>query len=217
MKTKLNILITAGGTREYIDPVRFIANASSGQMGYALARAAIRAGHTVTLITAPSSLHPPKEATVVAVVTSGEMFKAVKGNFANCDCLIMAAAVSDYKPAAVSQTKIKKGSDTFNLSLQLKPTRDILKWAGRNKSNGQIVVGFALEDTDIFANAETKLKSKKLDMIVANEPAAIGADKSTVHIKTKTTDWQTLANQTKSASAKKVLGVIEAYNAPKGR
>ena len=209
MKTKLNILITAGGTREYIDPVRFIANASSGRMGYALARAAVKAGHSVTLITAPSALRPPKEAAVVEVVTSGEMFTAVKREFANCDCLIMAAAVSDYKPAAVSQTKIKKGSDTFNLSLQLKPTRDILKWAGRNKKRGQMLVGFALEDTDILKNAEAKLKKKNLDMIVANEPAAIGADRSTVHIKTKTTDWQTIANQTKAAVAKRVVGVLE--------
>lgn len=207
-KTKLNILITAGGTREAIDPVRFIANASTGRMGYALARAAIKAGHAVTLITAPTSLRPPKEATLVDVVTSDEMFKAVKGRFEKCDCLIMAAAVSDYKPAASSKTKIKK--EWAVLSLNLKPTRDILKWAGKNKRKGQRVVGFALEDVDIFANAERKLKTKKLDMIIANTPAAIGADTSTLHIKTKTTDWQTLPNQTKSASAKKVLAAIEA-------
>jgi len=207
-KIKLNILITAGGTREYIDPVRFIANASTGRMGYALARAAIKAGHTVTLITAPTSLRPPKEARVSDVVTSDEMFKAVKRNFAKCDTLIMAAAVSDYKPAAISKTKIKK--EQAVLSLDLKPTKDILKWAGRNKKKGQIVVGFALEDTDILKNAEAKLKKKNLDMIIANEPAAIGASKSTLYIKTKTGDWQTLKNQTKSASAKKVLAVIEA-------
>ncbi|MHC5120604.1 MAG: phosphopantothenoylcysteine decarboxylase domain-containing protein, partial [Planctomycetota bacterium] len=184
-KTKLNILITAGGTREFIDPVRFIANASTGRMGYALARAAIKAGHTVTLITAPTTLRPPKEAAVVNVVTSDEMFKAVKGQFEKCDCLIMAAAVSDYKPAASSTTKIKK--EQALLTLDLKPTRDILKWAGRNKTKGQTVVGFALEDTDILTNAEKKLKSKRLDMIVANAPAAIGAERSTLHIKTKTT------------------------------
>jgi phosphopantothenoylcysteine decarboxylase/phosphopantothenate--cysteine ligase len=206
-KTKLNILITAGGTRESIDPVRFIANASTGRMGYALARAAIKAGHAVTLVTAPTMLRPPKEATVIDVVTSDEMFKAVKAAFAKCDCLIMAAAVSDYKPAASSRTKIKK--EQALLTLELKPTRDILKWAGRNKVKGQTVVGFALEDTDILIYAERKLKSKRLDMIIANTPAAIGADRSTLHIKTKATDWQTLSNQTKSASAKKLLNVIE--------
>jgi phosphopantothenoylcysteine decarboxylase/phosphopantothenate--cysteine ligase len=206
-KTKLNILITAGGTREYIDPVRFIANASTGRMGYALTRAAIKAGHAVTLVTAPTSLRPPKEATVINVVTSDEMLKAVKAAFAKCDCLIMAAAVSDYKPSLTSKTKIKKTQAA--LSLELKPTQDILKWAGRKKHKDQTVVGFALEDTDILANAEQKLKSKKLDMIVANAPTAIGADTSTLHIKTKTTDWQTLPNQTKSTSAKKVLAAIE--------
>ncbi|MHC5158723.1 MAG: phosphopantothenoylcysteine decarboxylase domain-containing protein, partial [Planctomycetota bacterium] len=198
-KTKLKILITAGGTREFIDPVRFIANASTGRMGYALARAAIKAGHAVTLITAPTTLRPPKGATVVNVVTSDEMFKAVKGQFEKCDCLIMAAAVSDYKPAASSTTKIKK--EQALLTLDLKPTRDILKWAGRNKTKGQTVVGFALEDTDILTNAEKKLKSKRLDMIVANAPAAIGAERSTLHIKTKTTDWQTYKNASKTISA----------------
>ncbi|MHC4988662.1 MAG: phosphopantothenoylcysteine decarboxylase domain-containing protein, partial [Planctomycetota bacterium] len=183
-KKKLNILITAGGTREYIDPVRYISNASTGKMGYALARAAIRAGHRVTLVTAPTSLRPPKEAAVLNVVTSDEMFKAVKREFAKCDTLIMAAAVSDYKPAKQSGTKIKKEQTV--LSLNLKPTQDILKWAGRNKRQDQTLVGFALEDKDILQNAEKKLKAKKLDIIVANEPAAIGADTSTVHIKTKT-------------------------------
>ena len=205
-KTKLNILITAGGTREYIDPVRFIANASTGRMGYALARAAIKAGHRLTLITGPTSLRPPKEATVVDVVTSDEMFKAVKTNFAKCDCVIMAAAVSDYKPAAISKTKIKKKQTA--LSLDLKPTRDILKWAGRNKRKGQLLVGFALEDTDILANAEKKLKTKKLYMIIANTPAAIGADTSTLHIKTKTTDWQTYKHISKTTSAKRILNEI---------
>jgi phosphopantothenoylcysteine decarboxylase/phosphopantothenate--cysteine ligase len=179
-KKKLNILITAGGTRESIDPVRYITNASTGRMGYAIARAATQAGHAVTLITAPTTLRPPKGAAVIDVVTSDEMFKAVKATFAKCDCLIMAAAVSDYKPAASSKTKIKKQPSA--LSLELKPTRDI---------------------------AERKLKAKKLDMIVANAPAAIGAEKSTLYIKTKTTDWQTLPNQTKSASAKKLLTAIE--------
>ena len=176
-------------------------------MGYALARAAIKAGHTVTLITAPTTLRSPKEATVVDVVTSDAMFKAVKANFDKCDCLIMAAAVSDYKPAASSKIKIKK--EQAVLSLNLVPTKDILKWAGRNKRQSQKVVGFALEDTDILANAERKLKSKKLDMIIANAPAAIGAEKSTLHIKTKTTDWQIFKNISKTASAKKLLGYLE--------
>ena len=104
----MHILITAGGTREYIDPVRFISNASSGRMGYALGRASIRAGHTVTLITAPTALRAPAKAKVINVETSGEMFQEVKKHFTKCDCLIMAAAVSDYAPVRTSKRKLKK-------------------------------------------------------------------------------------------------------------
>lgn len=207
MGKKLNILITAGGTREYIDPVRFISNASSGKMGYALARAAIAAGHNVTLIAANTTLKAPNGVTVFDVVTSDDMFRAVKAEFEKCDCLIMAAAVSDYKPAASSKTKIKK--EQAVLSLNLKPTQDILKWAGRHKKAGQILVGFALEDKNLLENAEKKLKSKKLDMIVANEPSAIGADRSTLHIKTKKADWQTFENITKATSAQKLFRQAE--------
>lgn len=206
MKRKLKILITAGGTREYLDPVRFISNASSGKMGYTLARAAIQTGHQVTLISANVSLKAPQEAKVIEVAGSDEMFKAVKDEFETCDCLIMAAAVSDYKPAKSNKTKIKKEQSV--LSLKLKPTKDILKWAGRHKRKGQVLVGFALEDQYVLQNAEKKLKSKSLDMIVANEPAAIGADRSTLHLKTRTGDWQTFKNLTKTASAKRIMRMI---------
>lgn len=203
---KMHIVITAGGTREYIDPVRFISNAGSGRMGFALARAAMKAGHTVTLITAPTALKAPGGASVVNVVTSDDMFRAVKETFETCDCLIMTAAVSDYKPASVSKNKIKK--QQTELSIKLKPTTDILKWAGRHKRPGQILVGFALEDTNLLENAEDKLKRKNLDMIVANAPAAIAAEKSTVHIKTRGGDWQTIENLSKFASAKRILRLI---------
>ena len=205
-KKSLNILITAGGTREYIDPVRFISNASSGKMGYALARAAIKAGHKVTLISANTDLRAPRETTLINVVTSDDMFKAVKTEFKKCDCLIMAAAVSDYKPATSSKTKIKKKQTV--LALNLKPTKDILKWAGRNKKPGQKLVGFALEDTNLLKNAEQKLKTKKLDMIVGNKPSAIGSDKSTIHIKTQNTNWQTFENISKAISAKRIIAQI---------
>lgn len=201
----MKILITAGGTREYIDPVRFISNASSGKMGYALAREAIKAGHKVTLITAPTALRKPAGAQIVEVETSAEMFDAVKKNFPKCKCLIMAAAVSDYKPAKTEKTKIKKAN--AQLSIKLKPTQDILKWAGRNKKKDQILVGFALEDKNLIANAENKLKQKKLDMIAANQPSAIEANKSTVHIKTKNTGWITLTQKTKQTTAKKIIQI----------
>jgi len=187
---KMRFLITAGGTREYLDPVRYITNASSGRMGYALAAAALKAGHSVTLISAPTSLVPPTGAKVVSVVSAGDMFKAVKKHFKTCDCLIMAAAVSDYTPVDVAKVKRKKEKKI--LTLKLKPTEDILAWAGRHKKQ-HMVVGFALEDRNLKHNAEKKLISKNADLIVANSPAAIGADSSRVLLKTPQGDWVEIA------------------------
>ena len=198
----MHFLITAGPTREYLDPVRFISNASTGKMGYALAGAAIKAGHKVTLITGITSLKPPTGAKTVNVETSSEMFEAVKKHFAKCDCLIMTAAVADYKPFGKSKTKIKKGSGP--LILKLKPTPDILKWASRNKKN-QIVVGFALEDKAIRKNAERKLKEKNLDMIIANTPAAIGTDKTSFEIKTRRGQWIRFSKAAKITVARKII------------
>lgn len=200
------MLITAGGTREYIDPVRFISNASTGKMGYAIARAAAKAGHSVTLITAPTAIRKPTTAMIVEVETSGEMFKAVKKYFPRSDCLIMAAAVSDYRPEKASKTKIKK-SDA-ELTIKLKPTQDILKWAGRNKTKNQFIAGFALEDKSLKQNAEKKLKRKNLDMIIANSPAAIGAESSTVYIKTLATEWVELAETKKQKTAATIICMI---------
>ncbi len=203
----MRILITAGGTREYIDPVRFISNASSGRMGYALVRAALRAGHKVTLITAPTTQRLPSGAKVVEVETAAQMFEAVKKDFEICNCLIMAAAVSDYTPARIAKTKIKKSSKS--LTLKLKPTADILKWAGKHKRKKQIVVGFALEDRNLRQNAEIKLKEKNLDMIIANTSATIGAGKSTVQIKTPDCKWLKLPTTTKNTIAARVIRKIE--------
>src|SRR5512135_808025 len=130
----MRILITAGGTREYIDPVRFISNASSGRMGYELAKAAAKAGHNVKLITTiernsylPNrALRQKLQFAVVKVESAADMFRAVKKNFKNCDCLIMAAAVSDYTPAKKAKVKLKKQDS--DLTIKLKPTADILMW-----------------------------------------------------------------------------------------
>lgn len=203
---KMRILITAGGTREYLDPVRYITNASSGKMGYALARAALRASHKVTLISAPTSFRPPAEAKIVNVQSSQEMFSAVKEHFNNCDCLIMAAAVTDYAPARVGKSKIKKTGRP--ITIKLKPTPDILKWAGKHKK-GRFVVGFALEDTNLRKNAERKLAEKSLDMIIANRPAAIGKDKTSVQIKTPATKWVKLPSATKTTIAKSIISRIQ--------
>ena len=202
----MHLLITAGGTREYIDPVRFITNASSGRMGYALTRAAQKAGHKVTLISA-SDLQPPVGVEFVGVNSAAEMFGAVKKHFPRCDCLIMAAAVSDYTPVRPAKAKIRKTNKP--LAIKLKPTVDILKWAGQRKKKNQVVVGFALEDRNVRAQAEKKLKEKNLDMIIANTPDAIGADKSTVEIKTSGSPWIKIDNATKVASAKRILHLVE--------
>jgi len=219
----MQIIITAGGTREYIDPVRFISNASSGKMGCALARAALKAGHEVTLITAPTTQRPPDAAEVVKVETTIQMFEAVKKHFDRCDCLIMAAAVADYTPLCPAKTKLKKGDQL--LTVKLKPTPDILKWAGKQrevkskkhalskaegaKGKRQIVVGFALEDKAVRVRAQEKLQEKNLDMIVANSPEAIGADRSDVQIKTVDSSWIKIQNATKAATAKKIIRLAE--------
>jgi phosphopantothenoylcysteine decarboxylase/phosphopantothenate--cysteine ligase len=203
----MRILITAGGTREYIDPVRFISNASSGRMGYALARAALKAGHKVTLITAPTSQKPPRATKLINVETAAKMFEVVKKHFCKSDCLIMAAAVADYTPARPSGTKIKKSGKS--IIIKLKPTADILKWAGKHKKQGQLIVGFALEDKDIRIRAEKKLKEKNLDMIVANTPAAIGANRSNVQIKIPNSPWLEIQNSTKITTAKNIFRMLE--------
>ena len=211
----MRILITAGGTREYIDPVRFISNASSGRMGYALARAALKAGHKVTLIST-SDLQPPVGVEFVGVDSAGQMFAAVKKFFGKCDCLIMAAAVADYTPARPAKTKITKTPK--NLTIELKPTPDILKWAGKHKNQSRltghrsrVVVGFALEDRNVRARAEKKLKEKNLDMIIANTPDAIGSDKSTVQIKTPASGWTKMENASKATTARKIVRLIENF------
>lgn len=204
---KLYFLITAGGTREYIDPVRFITNASSGRMGLALAQAAAKTGNKVTLITTiPNQFKIQNSKFKIENVESAEdMFNAVKKHFLKCDCLIMAAAVSDYTPAKKSKIKIKKSKS--ELILKLKPTTDILKWAGEHKKH-QKVVGFALEDRNLRKNAEKKLIGKNLDMIIANEPSAIGAKKSTIQIKQRYQEWLIIKNTNKELSAKKIINLL---------
>jgi phosphopantothenoylcysteine synthetase/decarboxylase len=204
----MKIIVTAGGTREYIDPVRFISNASTGKMGYAIAEAAVAAGHDVTLITAPAAIEPPKNAKIVSVVTSSDMFEAVKQNFHSADCLIMSAAVSDYRPKKSSDKKIKKAQ--AQLTIELEPTVDIIKWAGENK-NRQIIVGFALEDENLLENAAGKMAAKNMDIIVANSPAAISAESSQVHIKISGGDWLTLPHSDKNEIATFLIEKIEQY------
>jgi len=202
----MKLIITAGATREYIDPVRFISNASSGKMGYALAETAKDKGHEVTLIST-CGIQPPVGVDFIGVDSAEEMFEAVKKVFEKCDCLIMAAAVADYTPAITSETKLKKTGR--KMSIELHPTADILKWAGENKRDNQFLVGFALEDKNIRQNAERKLTEKKLDMIVANTPNAIGAEKATFYILMKGSDWFIMQDGSKVKLSRRIIKIAE--------
>lgn len=162
----MRFVITAGPTREAIDPVRYLSNRSSGKMGYAIAEAAIKAGHDVALISGPVNLDPPRGVQLTSISTADEMHDAVHRHVRECDVLVMCAAVADYKPAKASARKIKKSEECW--SLNLVPTRDIL--ASLSKRDRQyLVVGFAAETNDVEENAKKKLRAKNCDIIVAND------------------------------------------------
>jgi phosphopantothenoylcysteine decarboxylase/phosphopantothenate--cysteine ligase len=163
----VKFLVTAGPTREPIDPVRYISNRSSGKMGYAIVEAAVDGGHEVVLISGPVSLQPPRGAKLVSVSTSDEMFDAVHRDASKCDICVLCAAVADYKPANVSPAKIKKRSE--NVSLELIPTRDILDSLGHWHDRRFLVVGFAAETNDAEENAARKLRKKNCDIMIAND------------------------------------------------
>ncbi|WP_211229908.1 bifunctional phosphopantothenoylcysteine decarboxylase/phosphopantothenate--cysteine ligase CoaBC [Desulfovirgula thermocuniculi] len=169
----VKVLVTAGGTREPLDPVRFISNRSSGKMGYALARAAARRGAAVTLVSAPTALKPPKGVEFVSVETAREMYREVVSRFPLQDVVIKAAAVADYRPRVVAAQKIKKKEGTLILELEKNP--DILFELGRQKLPHQVLVGFAAETADLEANAREKLEKKNLDLLVANDVTRPGA------------------------------------------
>lgn len=173
------ILITAGPTREYIDPVRFITNKSSGKMGYALAAAAVARNWETILVTGPVALTPPAGARVVRIESAAEMAEAVKRFAPSCDAVVMAAAVADYRPVKILEHKLKKTPG--DMTLRLERTEDILASLGAMKRPGQVLVGFAAETDDLIANAKHKLASKNLDWIVANKVCdGFGADTNKV-------------------------------------
>ena len=165
-----HVLISLGGTVAPIDPVRYIGNWSSGKMGWAIAQAALTMGAEVTVVAGRTNIHleAQNRLTIERVQTTQEMYEQIEKNFGQCDVLIMAAAVADFKPANVVQQKIKKGPHQTVLNLQLTPTVDILKTMGKRKTH-QLVVGFAAETQDVLANAQQKLANKGADMIVAND------------------------------------------------
>ena len=206
------VVITAGGTHEPLDPVRFIGNRSSGAMGYALAAAARDAGADVTLISGPATVAEPRAVTLVRVESAQDMHDAVHAAVnAGCDILIMAAAVADYTPESVADNKIKKtASDGNTLTLHLRQTTDILGSLAQH--NGFIKVGFAAETTDIEHYALDKLARKNLDLIVANDArTALGAADNAVTVYAADgRTWQ-IERQPKPAVAQHILAIIQTF------
>lgn len=167
------VLITAGPTREAIDPVRYITNHSTGKMGYALARMAMLRGAEVTLVTGPTSIAKPMFVDVVEITSAADLFREVTARSEQQDIIIKAAAVADYRPAEVAKEKVKKKDD--DLSIALQRTEDTLQYLGEHKREGQILCGFAMETTDMVEHARAKLQRKKLDYIAANNVKVKGA------------------------------------------
>ena len=223
----MHILITTGPTREYIDPVRYISNDSSGLMGIALADTAMRHGFRITLISGPITLRKGvgllsipklrKSIRYISVISAREMFAAVKKYYKRADVIICAAAVADFRSAKFCRTKIKKDHPHPSpspikgegITLRLVRNPDILKWLGAHKRPGQILVGFALETENLLKNASKKLREKKCDLIVANKSSAIGATKSSAFIINRTGIVADTKQKTKTALAKLILEMIK--------
>lgn len=201
------VLVTAGPTREHIDPVRFISNPSSGKMGFAMAEAARDLGAEVTLIHGPVSIGVPNGITTVKIENAGELFEQVKAHSEN-EVVIMAAAVSDFTPEEYHRHKVKK--EEASSEIKLEPTQDILAWLGDHRKNGQTLIGFAMETQNLIENATKKLKKKNIDWIVANslndEESGFEVDKNTVELLGK--DHQETIEGSKKEVARKILDYI---------
>lgn len=207
--TSKQVVITAGGTREYLDPVRYLGNESSGKMGIALATAARDLGATVTLIKT-SSVHVPIPTgiTTIDVVSTAELAQVVKREFVTSDVIIMAAAVADYRPVHVAPDKIKKSATAQHLTIELTENEDILQYLGTHKTH-QFVVGFAAETQDLLANATAKLAKKQADMLIANDVSqagiGFGSDENAVTLLQPQQAPIQLAQATKSQIATEIL------------
>lgn len=207
---KKTILITAGPTREAIDPVRYLSNHSSGKMGYALAQAAISSGHRVILISGPTNLKEPQGAHLIPVVSALDMKRAVLKHLKKADVVFMVAAVADYRPERIARQKIKKSARA--LTLKLIPNPDILKELGTKKRADQIVVGFAAETNNTVAYAKKKLASKKCDWIILNNVAkagiGFGSEQNEVTLFSKTGHTQKFPRQNKTSLALRILSTV---------
>jgi phosphopantothenoylcysteine decarboxylase/phosphopantothenate--cysteine ligase len=202
-------LITVGATREDIDPVRFISNRSSGKMGFALAEAALKRGAAVTVVVGMTTVDPPAGVNVVKALSAEEMLKAVASEAGRASVFIGAAAIADYRPAQRAEQKIKKSNESITLTLERTP--DVLSQVAASRANGMLVVGFAAETENVLENAKEKLRSKKLDAIVANDVsrADSGFDTATNKIAIITNDESVeLPLMTKSEAADRILDAI---------
>jgi len=205
----VRFVVTAGPTREPLDPVRFISNRSSGKMGYAIAEAARAQKHEVTLISGPATVKPPRGVTTIPVITGDEMHDAVHRAVPDCDVLVMCAAVSDYKPAIRSARKIKKRKSAF--ALKLVPVRDIL--ASLPRRHDYLVIGFAAETHDLKKNAKKKLREKNCDAIVANDVSGsetgMESDENEVAIFFRDGETKTISRAPKKNIARELVKIFE--------
>ncbi len=210
----VKVLVTAGATREAMDPVRFITNHSSGKMGCAIARCAMERGAEVTLIAASVSVELPPFMKIIRVVSAQDMYEAVREYYEEQDIIIKVAAVSDYTPAMVAEEKMKKQEG--ELKLELKKTTDILKFLGENRKEGQFLCGFSMETEHMIENSKAKLVKKNVDMIVANnlktEGAGFGTDTNCVTLITKD-EVTELAKMSKDEVAGELLRAIQVKRA----
>ena len=204
----MTFLITAGPTREPIDPVRYISNRSSGKMGYAIAEAALNVGHNVILVSGPVNLARPSKAKFISVSTSDEMFEAVHRHADKSDVCVLCAAVADYKPAEVSPVKIKKRAT--GTSLELIPTRDILQSLGSQDDRKFLLVGFAAETDQLEANATKKLRAKNCDIIVANDARiAMESDENQLLILSRDGEIKKISRATKKILARELVKIFQ--------
>ena len=203
------ILISAGPTRESLDPVRFISNHSTGKQGYAIAKAAALRGARVTLVSGPTDLSAPAGCRLIKVNTAREMFASIRAISESQDIIIMAAAVADYRPKEVSIEKLKKKEDDFNLALER--TDDILSYLGDHKPAGQLLVGFSMETAAVSENSRKKLEAKNLDLIAANnlkiEGAGFGTDTNVLTLITPNGEKK-LPLMSKEEAANKLLDAL---------
>jgi len=213
----VKVLVTAGPTREAIDPVRFVSNRSSGKMGYAVAAAATRAGHEVCLVSGPVAIEPPRGAEVVRVTTADEMLAAVRRHVRGCDVLVMAAAVADWRPKHPAKRKLKKSGGPPRIEWEATP--DILKAIAPLKRKTQVFCGFAAETDRLAPEARRKLREKNLDAIAANDVSkkdrGFESDRNALTLFLADGRARRLALATKAKCAERLLRALEEISAQK--